>query len=71
VIRATQRLDSFERRYAIEQAKTRSFREALAVYAALWKEAASLSPGFPGTWQDDIDADLELGRVLNGLPERA
>jgi hypothetical protein len=71
VIRATDRLRSFELRYAIEQSKTRGFREALAVYEALWKEAASLNPAFPGAWQDDMDADLELGRVLNGLPERA
>lgn len=71
MIRATERLDSFERRYAIEQARTRGFREALAVYEALWKEAVSLNRGFPGAWQDDIDADVELGRVLNGLPGRA
>ena len=71
MIRATDRLDSFERQYAIQQARARSFREALAIYEALWKEAVSLNRRFPGEWQDDIDADLELSRVLIGLPERA
>lgn len=71
MIHATDRLESFERHYAIEQARGRGFREALAVYEALWKEATSISPGFPARWQDDLEADLELGRVLNGLPERA
>jgi hypothetical protein len=42
----------------------------LAIYAALWRHARALNPDFPTDWHEDIKADLELARVLNGLPRR-
>lgn len=64
------RLDAFEREYAITSTAGRGFREALAAFAALWAEASALNEGFPGDGRADVEADVELARVLNGLPRR-
>jgi hypothetical protein len=44
----------------------RTYLEALAVFAALWRHASHMNEDFPGDWQADIAADVELARVLNG-----
>ena len=71
MIRATDRLESFERRYAAQRARSHGYREALAMFRALWSEAAALNPDFPSDWRKDVEADVELARVLNGLSRSA
>jgi hypothetical protein len=56
-----------ERRYAREVLSELTYREALAIFTALWVHAQRLNPDFPGPWEEDIAPDLELARVLNGL----
>lgn len=62
-------VDAIERDYARGRGAL-TYPEALAVFASLWRHARALNPEFPGTWETDIEADLELARVLNGLPRR-
>lgn len=45
--------------------RARSFDEALAVFTALWVEASALRADFPGPWQDDLEADLAVARMVN------
>jgi hypothetical protein len=68
VIGSVERLEDFERWYASTHLSRRSYLEALAVFAGLWRHARLLNPDFPGDWEADIEADIELARVLNGLP---
>lgn len=68
MIRHSEKLDALERRYARERLARLSYHEALDIFAAMWREASSLNPDFPADWQEDIAPDLELARVLNGLP---
>jgi hypothetical protein len=60
---------ALEREYARGRGAL-TYAEALAAYTALWEHARALNPDFPGSWTNDIDADLELARVLNGFPSR-
>lgn len=69
LIRVTDRLREFERWYAAERTAARTYPEALAIFAALWGHARQLNSDFPSEWQADVAADVELARVLNGLPE--
>ena len=68
VIRRTGRLDAVERRYSREKLGNLTYHEALCLFTALWSEARSLNPCFPGDWRSDIEPDLAIARVLNGLP---
>ena len=70
MIRATERLEAFERQHAIERAEATGYQEALAIFRALWAEAVALNEDFPGDWRNDVEADVELARVLNGLRSR-
>lgn len=66
--RPSPRLDEIDRRHARERLAGRSYHEALDVFAALWREAAALDPGFPGDWREDLAPDLAIARAVNGLP---
>lgn len=68
MLRPSSRLDEIDRRHARERLATRTYAEALEVFAALWREAAALNPDFPGDWRDDIGPDLSIARAVNGLP---
>lgn len=68
MLRHSPKLDEIDRRHARERLAKRSYAEALAVFAALWREAAALDPDFPGPWRDDLDPDLAIARAVNGLP---
>lgn len=70
MIRATPRLERFEREYARSQAG-RTYQEAVAILEALWREARQLNPDFPGDWRDDLAPDLAVARAINGLPPDA
>ena len=60
-------ITALERRFTREVSGARTYLEALRVFTSLWAHARRLNPDFPGRWQEDIAADLELARVLNGL----
>jgi hypothetical protein len=47
------------------------YLEKLRRFEALWMHAVRLDPLFGRRWQEDIQADLILARVLNGLPPQA
>lgn len=57
VLRPSPKLEEIDRRHARERLAERSYVEALAVFTALWLEAASLDPDFPGSWRDDLAPD--------------
>jgi hypothetical protein len=71
MLRPSPKLDEIDRRHARERLAERSYAEALAVFAALWREAVALDPGFPGPWRDDLEADLAIARALNAPLPRA
>jgi len=71
MIRRTESLEILERCYARDVLAGRTFLEALAVFEALWHQARLLNPDFPGDWREDVAADLEVARALNGLPADA
>ncbi len=68
MINESQRLREIEQRYASTVLAGRSYEEALAVFTALWRHARRIQPEFPGDWREDVQADIEMARVLNGLP---
>jgi len=47
------------------------YPEALKRYTALWCQARRLNARFGESWEEDIKADIELARILNGLPPTA
>lgn len=71
MIRSTRKLAELDEWYARTRISSMSYEEALAVFTALWQHARQLNPEFPGPWEEDIAPDLELARVLNGLPPRS
>lgn len=68
MLRPSPKLEEIDRRHASERLAGRSYAEALAVFTALWQEAASLDPDFPRSWRDDLTPDLAVARAVNGLP---
>jgi len=70
MIQSGERLRRFERWYTATHVAPRSYAGSLAIFTALWRHARQLSPGFPSDWREDVEADVELARVLNGLPGR-
>jgi hypothetical protein len=63
--RSSEQLEDFDRWYAATKLSGLSYRDALAIFAAMWRHAALLNEDFPAPWEDDIQADIELARVLN------
>jgi hypothetical protein len=63
-----QRLADFERWYARSRVDRLTYEDALAIFVGLWRHARLLNPDFPGNWREDIEADIELARVLNARP---
>ena len=47
------------------------YEEALDVFEALWLEAISLNPRIGQLWKEDIEPDIVLARILNGLSPEA
>ncbi|HYO47845.1 MAG TPA: hypothetical protein VEY33_14275 [Gemmatimonadota bacterium] len=67
MIRPSPRLDELERSHS-KKLSARTYSDALAIFAGLWREAAALNPGFPGDWREDLAPDLAIARAVNGLP---
>jgi hypothetical protein len=60
-------LKEFESRYAREAYRTPSYEQALALFTALWVEARALDPEVGHDWMYDLEPDLAIARVVNGL----
>lgn len=71
MLRPSPKLDALDRRHAAERIGSRTYAEALEVFAALWREALAIRPDFPGDWRDDLAPDLAVARAVNGLPPSA
>jgi hypothetical protein len=65
LIGSTKRLEEFERWHASAELARLTYADALAIFTGLWRHARQLNEAFPGPWEDDIQADIELARVLN------
>lgn len=68
MIRNSERLARFEADDARRRFAGLTHADALCLFEALWAEAASLSPDFPGDWRADLESDLAIARAINGLP---
>ena len=68
MIRSSSKLKRFEREYARSRGKATTYAQALEVFEALWAEAKTLNPDFPGDWETDLAPDLAVARAINGLP---
>ncbi len=66
MVRDVDALRSFEEDLSKKEPQ-RSFREALKLYEAMWKEAVTLGVLPLSDPLDGIEADFELARVLNCL----
>jgi hypothetical protein len=64
MVRDANTLRSFEEEL-VKRGPQRSFREALQLYEAMWKEGVSLGVLPLSDPLDGIAADIELARVLN------
>jgi hypothetical protein len=58
----------------LEQARTAyrglSYHDALARFTALWRYSREINLEIGANWRDDVEADIAVGRALNGLPPR-
>jgi hypothetical protein len=70
MIRSTDRLREIDRHHTSTVVARRTYAEALAIFSGMWAHARQLNPTFPDDWAHDVEADIELARVLNGLPPR-
>ncbi|MCE2424153.1 MAG: hypothetical protein J4F45_03465 [Pseudomonadales bacterium] len=68
MVRDTQRLRDFEARYRRQAYRDMTYREALAIFEALWVEAREMRDDLGVDWRVDLEVDLEVARTLNGLP---
>jgi hypothetical protein len=71
VIERTEAVRALERAYTRGRLSKLTYADALAVYAALWRQACALNPDFPGDWKADVGPDLAMARAVNGLPPSA
>ena len=68
MVRDTERLRDFEARYRRQAYRDMTYREALAIFEALWVEAREMRDDLGVDWRVDLEVDLEVARTLNGLP---
>ena len=68
MVRDTQRLRDFEARYRRQAYRDMTYRDALAIFEALWVEAREMRDDLGVDWRVDLEVDLEVARTLNGLP---
>jgi hypothetical protein len=48
-----------------------TYSDALAIFAALWREARAVNPELIVDWLEDLQPDFAIARASNGLPPRA
>lgn len=68
MLEPTDELRALDRRWEEKRYRDMTFREALALYTALWAESRALCPDASRDWKADLEPDLAMARALNGLP---
>lgn len=58
-------MEEFERN--LLKTEKLSYKQALAVYESLLKEAISLGVVNSSNWMEDIEVDIKIARAINGL----
>jgi hypothetical protein len=71
MLKNPERMARFDRSDAQRRLRGMSYDQALALFEALWAEAATLDPDFPRRWHGDLESDLAIARAINGLPPNA
>jgi hypothetical protein len=71
VIGSSRQLEDFDRWYAASELARLSYSDALANFSGLWRYARQINEDFPTCWKEDIEADIELARVLNSVVDPA
>ena len=71
MIQPTGRWREFEARYRREARRDLGYREALAIFEALWAHAREINPRLGDEWREDLQADIDTARALHGLPPAA
>ena len=71
MIKSPDRIREAEAAWSRSVYASMDYPEKLKRYAALWHQARLLNAGFGESWEEDIKADIELARILNGLPPTA
>ena len=67
MVKDSETLQAFERQYLQNPDNYVSYKEALAQYASLWKEAQHLGAFNSEFSLKDIQDDIEVARTLNAL----
>lgn len=68
MLKNPEKVRSIEAAHEKELYGSLSYSEKLRRYEALWAHVRSLNPRFTRRWREDLDADIAIARVLNGLP---
>jgi hypothetical protein len=71
MIKSPQLLEELNRRYERDALARLSYDVALQRFAALWAEARELGVIDSEDWLADLKPDLNIARILNGLPSAA
>jgi hypothetical protein len=64
----TRELDELDRAFARTHTARLDYETALRRFTALWVYARKIRPDFPTFELKDLEADVELARVLNARP---
>lgn len=68
MLRSSDRIRKIEATWSRSVYSSMDYPEALTRFTALWNQARLLNPGMGQSWEEDIEADINLARILNGLP---
>lgn len=71
MIKSPHLLQELHRRYEREALADLSYDVALQRFGALWTEASELGAIDNEDWLTDLEPDLAIARILNGLPPAA
>ncbi|MFC1627882.1 hypothetical protein ACFL3H_02065 [Gemmatimonadota bacterium] len=69
MIKSPARVRESEAEWNREVYASMEYPEALERFAAMWNQAELLNPGIGKSWEEDIKPDIEMARILNGLPQ--
>ena len=68
MIKSPARVREIEADWNRETYVSMEYPEALKRFAVLWHQARLLNPQIGQSWEEDIQTDIALARILNGLP---
>ncbi len=71
MMKAPEKVREMEAAYNITLYRDMDYEDALERFEALWLEALSLNPRLGLLWEEDVESDIELARILNGLSPQA